>query len=116
MGKKEITMSWEDFQKLGNPDNAPEEPKVQEESPDYSGAVVRVFLEKKGRGGKKVSIIRGLDQSKDSLKKMEKEIKSICGVGGSSKDGEIIIQGDNRDKIIKYLVGIGYKDVKKSGG
>ena len=50
------------------------------------------------------------------MKDLERELKSFLGVGGSQKNGEIIIQGDNRDKIIQFLKSKGAKDIKKSGG
>jgi len=77
---------------------------------------VRVLIEKKGRGGKTVSIVQGLQVNPDHLEKISKELKSQCGTGGSAKKGEIIIQGDHRDKIIKILKSKGYNNVKKSGG
>lgn len=112
-------ISWSDFQKMGNPDNAPELPK--EDKPKGKGnhflakSRIRVHLEKKGRGGKAVSIIRGLEMTNAMMKDIEKGLKSYCGVGGTQKNGEIIIQGDQRDKIIKYLVSKGAVDVKKAG-
>ena len=77
---------------------------------------VRVHLEKKGRGGKTVSIIKGLSSSDENLEELQREIKNHCGTGGSIKDNEIIIQGDHRDKIVTLLKGKGLVDVKKSGG
>ena len=113
--KKQTSISWEDFQSLGNPENAP---KLEEEKEDiqYNSFVVRIHLEKKHRGGKTASIIRGLDLDKDALKSLTKELKKICGVGGTQKDGEIIIQGNNREKIQKHLLSLGIKDVKLAGG
>ncbi len=72
-------------------------------------------FEKKGRNGKPVTIIEGFEGSEDDLKKISKKIKVTLGIGGSEKDGTIIIQGDNRDKIMKILHEMGYK-TKRVGG
>lgn len=73
---------------------------------------LRVFVEKKGRGGKTVTLIKGFVGKGDDLKALTKTLKTRCGVGGAAKDGEIVIQGDLRDKVINLLRGIGYQDVR----
>lgn len=76
---------------------------------------LRVLIDRKHRGGKTATIITGFVGSEDDLKDLGKTLKQKCGVGGAAKDGEIIIQGDNRDKIMALLSKMGYK-AKKSGG
>jgi len=72
-------------------------------------------FEKKGRNGKPVTVIEGWEGSEEDLKKISKKIKTTLGIGGSEKDGTIIIQGDNRDKIMEILKEMGYK-TKRVGG
>lgn len=73
---------------------------------------LRVAIEKNGRGGKVVTIVRGFVGTSDDLKSLGKYLKTKCGVGGSVKDNEIIIQGDLKEKVVALLKSDGYTDVK----
>lgn len=76
---------------------------------------LRVWLEKGGRGGKQASVIKGFVGSPADLEALARELKTHCATGGSAKEGEIIIQGDCRDKIVAFLQKKSY-NVKKAGG
>jgi translation initiation factor 1 len=75
---------------------------------------LRVWLEKNHRGGKIASVIKGFVGKQEDLEVLGKTLKTKCGTGGSAKDGEIIIQGDHREKIVTLLQQLGYK-AKKAG-
>lgn len=74
-----------------------------------------VSIDKKSRAGKEVTLIEGFVGLEDDLKELGKLLKSKCGVGGSVKDGEILIQGNFRDKIITLLENEGYSTKRKGG-
>ncbi|AYO58614.1 translation initiation factor SUI1-related protein [Chryseobacterium sp. 6424] len=96
------------------PDHQEQEFEMPEETFVQKEPLVCKF-EKKGRNGKPVTLIEGFEGDDDKLKSLSKKIKTTLGIGGSEKDGVIVIQGDNRDKIMKILQEMGYK-TKRVGG
>lgn len=77
--------------------------------------IVRVSRETKGRGGKAVTLARGIPLDEAALAALGKELKAACGCGGTVKDGVVEVQGDHADKLIALLQQRGYK-VKRAGG
>ena len=97
-------------------------PEFSFESETSSGVTLQpakqllyVWIDSKARKGKTVCLIKGFIGSEGDLESLARELKAACGTGGSAKNGEIIIQGDFREKIILYLNGKGYK-TRKAGG
>jgi translation initiation factor 1 len=76
---------------------------------------VRVYMEKKGRSGKTVTLIKGLSLAAPQLDALCKELKGKCGVGGKREGREIMIQGDQRKKVMDTMLNKGYRDVKNAG-
>lgn len=72
-----------------------------------------VSLDRSGRAGKSVTLVSGFVGTDDDLKDLGKTLKTRCGVGGSAKDGEILIQGDHRDRVLQLLSDLGYRAKKK---
>lgn len=85
------------------------------ETPEPKFQKLYVSIDKKQRAGKEVTLIEGFIGTENDLKELGKILKSKCGVGGTVKDGEIVIQGNFRDKIIELLQKEGYQ-VKRKGG
>ncbi|NJM26069.1 MAG: translation initiation factor [Bacteroidia bacterium] len=75
---------------------------------------LRVMLDKHGRAGKQVTLVAGFVGTTDDLNALGKLLKTKCGVGGSVKDSDILIQGDVRDKVVEILLKDGYR-AKRSG-
>ena len=78
--------------------------------------VVRVFLETKGRGGKGVTVVRGLGLADPDLAALGRTLKAACGVGGTAKDGAVELQGDHRERVMALLRAQGFRNVKRAGG
>ena len=74
---------------------------------------LKVRLDTKHRAGKAVTLVEGFIGKEEDLADLGKKLKSYCGTGGSAKDGEIIIQGDQREKVMQWLGKNGYKNAKK---
>jgi len=99
-----------------NPEfNFESEEKEEEQNLRPEQQKLYVKLDRKNRKGKTVTLVEGFVGSEEDLKSLAKELKSKCGVGGSAKDGEILLQGDFRDRVISLLEDQGY-NVKRSGG
>ena len=93
-----------------NPDFAYEEETVQEDvTLEPSKQNLIVSIDRKGRGGKQVTLVTGFIGSQDDLADLGRALKVKCGVGGSAKDGEITIQGDFRERVTGLLKEMGYK-------
>ena len=114
-----MAKDWKD--RLGtvystNPDYEYEHDREEEqETLEPKRQNLKVSLDKKGRKGKAVTLISGFIGTENDIKELAKLLKTKCGVGGSAKDGEILIQGEFRDKIMDILTKAGYK-AKRSGG
>lgn len=92
----------------------PEEETVQETvAPKRQKLKIR--LETKHRGGKTVTLVEGFIGKEEDLETLGKKLKNFCGTGGSAKDNEIIIQGDQRDKVLQWLLKNEYTGSKKVG-
>lgn len=93
-------------------DDAAEE--IPEVAPDKQQ--LRVWIDRKQRGGKEVTLIQGYSGAEEKLQDLAKMLKTKLGVGGAAKDSEIIIQGDHREKVVQLLQQAGYTKTKKAGG
>ena len=91
-------------------ENEPEE--VQKTLPPNEQKL-KVRLDTKQRAGKAVTLVENFIGKQDDVEDLGKKLKNFCGTGGSVKDGEVIIQGDQRDKVLQWLLKNGYKNSKK---
>ena len=91
----------------------PDENFEEQETIEPSQQQLIIRLDTKHRAGKAVTLVAGFTGTNADLDELEKKLKTFCGTGGSVKDGEIIIQGDNRDKVLQWLQKNGYKSSKK---
>lgn len=99
-----------------NPDfEYEEEGPVEKETIQPNQQRLYVQIDRRNRRGKTVTLITGFKGSSDDLKTLERDLKSKCGVGGSSKDGEIIIQGDFKERVHELLKEMGYSQTKMKG-
>ena len=113
MSKKKIS-SFGGLVYSTDPDfKLPEEESAAEETIDAAQQKIKIRLDKKHRAGKAVTLVEGFIGTLPDMEELGKKLKSFCGTGGSVKDGEIIVQGDNRDKILQWLLKNGYKLSKK---
>ncbi len=99
-----------------NPDfeyQTAEEPEPETLAP--AAQDLRVWLDRKQRAGKVATLVRGFVGRTEDLEELARMLKNRCGVGGSAKEGEIIIQGDHRDRVVELLIRAGYR-CKKAGG
>ncbi len=98
-----------------NPDFDFEIEADEEETLPNNEQLLRVLIDRKQRKGKEVTLIEGFVGTEEDLKELGKWLKQKCGGGGSVKDGDILVQGNHRDKIMELLIKEGYQ-VKRVGG
>lgn len=91
----------------------PEEDEGEQQTIEPAQQKLKIKLDTKHRAGKAVTLVEGFVGTAADIEELGKKLKSFCGTGGSVKDGEIIVQGDNREKILQWLQKNGYKNSKK---
>ena len=100
---REFGESDESALERGTPDRPPQQQNL------------RIQVSRKGRGGKTVSVISGFETKPETLNALLKQLKTLCGTGGTVKDNTLEIQGDHREKLLQFLLKAGYP-TKVSGG
>lgn len=103
-----------DFRKRPGTKSPPRSSPGRSSSPPADG-IVRISREKGGRGGKEVTVIRGLPGDEEALRAIAGELKRACGVGGTVRDGTVEIQGDQRQRLVPLLEARGHR-VRLAGG
>ena len=99
-----------------NPNYSYEEDNDEIETLENHLQQLKVCIDRKQRKGKSVTLVTNFEGADSDLKELAKELKSKCGVGGSVKNGEIIIQGEFKEKVYQILIDFGYNQTKKVGG
>ena len=97
-----------------DPDFNFEEGKANLDSIPAAQQKLKIRMDTKRRAGKAVTLIEGFIGQDQDIEDLEKKLKAFCGTGGSAKDGEIIIQGDQREKVLQWLLKNGYTKAKKN--
>lgn len=97
-----------------NPDFKPEEESSEQETPEPAQQTLYISLERL-KGGKVATIVENFVGSESNLETLGKQLKNKCGTGGTVKEGIILVQGEQRDKVIGILQSLGYKTKKKGG-
>lgn len=112
MGKKNKPDS-KGFVYSTDPNFSFEEEQTHAETFPPAKQKLKVRLDTKHRAGKAVTLIEGFIGKEEDLEDLGKKLKSFCGTGGSAKNGEIIVQGDQREKVVRWLIMNGYKQARK---
>jgi translation initiation factor 1 len=110
---KKFTSNTNGFVFSTDPNFKLEDDEPAQETLSAAQQKLRIRLETKHRGGKAVTLVIGFIGTDDDLQDLGKKLKNFCGTGGSAKDAEIIIQGEQRDKVLQWLLKNDYKQTKK---
>lgn len=107
--------SLEDLAKITFDNLAPDPDPIPDSELEFHAQALEAHFSNKGRAGKTVTLIKGFEGSAEELKTLAKQLKQAVGVGGSIKEGDIIIQGNYREQLIQILTEMGHR-VKRIGG